>query len=71
MLQSEFKERTGVDSIKEYDIANLLYMLLDYDKDEFCAYWSTIRHEPMFWDMLEIIYKLNFLLSRAAKVLKL
>lgn len=44
MLQSEFKERTGVDvSFDEYQAIEKVYMASDLDKDEFCKTWCKMN----------------------------
>ncbi len=44
MLQSEFKERTGVEvTSKEFDAIHIVYMESDLDKDEFCKTWCKMN----------------------------
>lgn len=44
MLQSEFKERTGVDvSFEEYQAIEKVYMESDLNKDDFCKMWCKMN----------------------------
>lgn len=44
MLQSEFKERTGVDvSFDEYQAIEKVYMESDLNKDDFCNMWCKMN----------------------------
>lgn len=44
MLQSEFKERTGVDvTLDEYRAIEVVYINSDLDKDEFCKMWCKMN----------------------------
>ena len=44
MLQSEFKERTGIDvALDEYRAIEVVYINSDLDKDEFCKMWCKMN----------------------------
>lgn len=44
MLQSEFKDRTGVDvSFEEYQAIENVYMESDLNKDDFCKMWCKMN----------------------------
>lgn len=44
MLQSEFKERTGVDvTFEEYQAIEKVYMESDLNKDDFCRMWCKMN----------------------------
>lgn len=44
MLQTEFEYRTGVGvSFDEYHSIEVVYMVSDFDKDDFCKMWCKMN----------------------------